>query len=360
MSLDVDGEVFEYSGATYSITVTDKTGAMANATFAMTVIFNASVRLPDPTKAAALQAGLFKSVEGLGIGLAVVACEEIPLCAPEGAVEAPGLLGFEGALMKSAAGDYLQALDPPDSNYTVIATPQEISAPVVQPAGEISAALATALNNLNADQSSQVSLKLAFVTSLNRASGAELAQSTTWEMNQLQAAKWYSLQLAPLIANEGALRMAVATALDGTSLDITLNPTSINRAILEGSIGAQTFLEAARLTQAELSFIQNLLTNSKTTFTAVDLAGAFIDPATLAALVQESNADGTFGADRNNDGVLNCADLQVVKQAFGAVRGQPNYTPMADVNNDGVVNILDLSLVSAQLPAGTVCQKSNQ
>jgi hypothetical protein len=50
-----------------------------------------------------------------------------------------------------------------------------------------------------------------------------------------------------------------------------------------------------------------------------------------------------------------CADLEIVKAAFGAKRGQPAYNPLADVNNDGVVNVLDLSMVARALPAGTVC-----
>jgi hypothetical protein len=50
-----------------------------------------------------------------------------------------------------------------------------------------------------------------------------------------------------------------------------------------------------------------------------------------------------------------CADLALVKAAFGSKRGQPNYNPVADVNNDGVVNIIDLSMVARALPAGTTC-----
>jgi hypothetical protein len=50
-----------------------------------------------------------------------------------------------------------------------------------------------------------------------------------------------------------------------------------------------------------------------------------------------------------------CADLQLVKAAFGSKRGQTAYNPLADVNNDGVVNIIDLSTVARALPAGTLC-----
>src|ERR1700728_4401255 len=59
--------------------------------------------------------------------------------------------------------------------------------------------------------------------------------------------------------------------------------------------------------------------------------------------------------DVNGDGVVNCADLAIVKGSFGLKTGQPGFDPRADVNHDGVVNILDLSIVAKQLPAGTVC-----
>src|ERR1700728_1219152 len=59
--------------------------------------------------------------------------------------------------------------------------------------------------------------------------------------------------------------------------------------------------------------------------------------------------------DVNGDGVVNCADLAIVKGSFGLKTGQPGFDPRADVNHDGVVNILDLSIVAKQLPPGTVC-----
>jgi hypothetical protein len=62
-----------------------------------------------------------------------------------------------------------------------------------------------------------------------------------------------------------------------------------------------------------------------------------------------------FWGDVNGDGVVDCADLAIVKVSFGPKTGQPGFNTQADVNHDGVVNILDLSIVATQLPAGTVC-----
>jgi hypothetical protein len=59
--------------------------------------------------------------------------------------------------------------------------------------------------------------------------------------------------------------------------------------------------------------------------------------------------------DVNEDGVVNCLDLELVQAAFGTKTGQPGFNPAADVNHDGVVNVLDLSYVARLVPAGTTC-----
>src|SRR5262249_8136709 len=41
--------------------------------------------------------------------------------------------------------------------------------------------------------------------------------------------------------------------------------------------------------------------------------------------------------DRNGDGVVNCADLAIVKASFGKKSGQVGFDPRADANGDGVV-----------------------
>jgi trimeric autotransporter adhesin len=70
-----------------------------------------------------------------------------------------------------------------------------------------------------------------------------------------------------------------------------------------------------------------------------------------------SNANFTIKltGDLNSDGVVNCADLAIVRASFGKSPGQPGFDPRADVNGDGIVNIRDLSYVAQRVPAGTVC-----
>lgn len=70
-----------------------------------------------------------------------------------------------------------------------------------------------------------------------------------------------------------------------------------------------------------------------------------------------SNANFTIRlpGDVNADGAVNCADLAVVKAAFGKRRGQPGFDERADVVQDGVIDVRDLAYVSQRLPAGSAC-----
>ena len=60
--------------------------------------------------------------------------------------------------------------------------------------------------------------------------------------------------------------------------------------------------------------------------------------------------------DLNGDGVVNCADLAIIRASFGKKTGQSGFDPRADINGDGIVNVIDLAFVSRQLPSGTVCK----
>jgi hypothetical protein len=70
-----------------------------------------------------------------------------------------------------------------------------------------------------------------------------------------------------------------------------------------------------------------------------------------------SDADFTLrlAGDVNADGVVNCADLALVRASFGKRTGQAGFDARADVNGDGVVDLRDLTLVSQRLPAGVSC-----
>lgn len=71
--------------------------------------------------------------------------------------------------------------------------------------------------------------------------------------------------------------------------------------------------------------------------------------------VSDANFTIRLAADVNSDGLVNCADLAIVKAAMGKRTGQAGFDARADLNHDGVVDIRDLSVVAKALPANSVC-----
>ncbi|HYI95699.1 MAG TPA: dockerin type I domain-containing protein, partial [Bryobacteraceae bacterium] len=60
--------------------------------------------------------------------------------------------------------------------------------------------------------------------------------------------------------------------------------------------------------------------------------------------------------DLNDDGIVGCLDVSLVRASFGKRAGQTGFDARADVNRDGVVNISDLAYVLRQIPQGSQCQ----
>jgi hypothetical protein len=51
--------------------------------------------------------------------------------------------------------------------------------------------------------------------------------------------------------------------------------------------------------------------------------------------------------DVNNDNVINIADFNLLRRAFGSVTASPNYSRNADLNDDGIINIADFNRLRA-------------
>jgi hypothetical protein len=62
-----------------------------------------------------------------------------------------------------------------------------------------------------------------------------------------------------------------------------------------------------------------------------------------------------LSGDVDGNGLVNCADVAIVRATMGRSTGQPGFDARADVNGDGVVNVRDLAFVTQRLPAGTSC-----
>jgi hypothetical protein len=59
--------------------------------------------------------------------------------------------------------------------------------------------------------------------------------------------------------------------------------------------------------------------------------------------------------DVDGNGVVNCADVVIVRASMGRSTGQPGFDARADVNGDGVINVRDLAYVTQRLSAGSSC-----
>jgi subtilisin family serine protease len=84
--------------------------------------------------------------------------------------------------------------------------------------------------------------------------------------------------------------------------------------------------------------------------TAVDLGASGFDDEfgfgrVNAAAAVPPPPDPDILGDYNSDGVVNDADVAVVKQRYGATTGQSNFLAAADGNGDGVIDELDVFLI---------------
>ncbi len=70
-----------------------------------------------------------------------------------------------------------------------------------------------------------------------------------------------------------------------------------------------------------------------------------------------SNANFTIRlpGDVNTDGVVDCADIGVIRAAFGKRTGQPGFDARADAVVDGVIDARDLNYVARRVTSGTSC-----
>jgi len=59
--------------------------------------------------------------------------------------------------------------------------------------------------------------------------------------------------------------------------------------------------------------------------------------------------------DVDGDGVVNCADVAIIKPLIGKRLGQPGYDARADVNKDNIIDTRDVAYVNQRMPKGTSC-----
>ena len=131
-----------------------------------------------------------------------------PELIPELTGTAVGFMTAAAFLLDRAVDQYDDAVDPPDSNFTMIPTPAPVDLPAVDslPAGAAKDLAETALQ-LQA-------LETAADTARNRGDGARLAGDASWEARQLLASSTYSAQASALLSTFAGQFAKMEVALD--------------------------------------------------------------------------------------------------------------------------------------------------
>lgn len=156
--------------------------------------FSTAVNPPATTKTQAQISAWTQDAYYLGLiggGLTVLGSVGCPFSGPYVAL-CSGATGAIGGLSGMAAAYFAKlAADPIDTNYMVIATPNNIQLPSSLTIG----------TSLASDESKAIELAAALITSFNRYQGAVAAGNSYWAAQQLAAVNDYSTQLDGLIGN---------------------------------------------------------------------------------------------------------------------------------------------------------------
>ena len=345
----------------FTIQVTDSTGTSAQQDFLLSVsdFFIPGTELKSPADRIKYLA--------LGTGDALVSVAAILLITETdgGCLAIPQCDAFVGAVLNTYTIETIKnfggALDPPDPNFTTIATPTYSAPPSLSLQPGITQAEINAGNGLFANLVKQAGLYDAMVTSINRAQGAVAAGNASWEIKQLQAARFYAMQIANYMKQEPTLRSTFVSALQAAgfpTFQITPDQVSSFRTAVTNNGLPQNVVQLMTnlgVDPVSIAGLDELIVDFPIDSAAGSYPGNFNPPTLVTAEGQAAASLNHFAADRNGDLQVNCADLAVVKASFGLTSTQPGFDPRADVNMDGVVNVLDLAFVSQQLPAGTTC-----
>ena len=279
----------------------------------------------------------------------------------------PVALGFfavEGVLMKLSCTAYDGAKDP-DSNYMQIAQVESVNLPSLDAIPESSAKqLAKAWINSSGNQK-------ALYTSLGRYEGAKEAGDAVWAKRQLNAAIGFQKIVSSHFERIKSLSNNVVDELNLSYPNITTSdlatasanihanglPELEKNILTELGFKSTDIDSASQFTESLLNILVRYDQVQVNQVDSVDI-GKFITDGT-SMIVGYNNEVGNFILntvnDVNKDGIVDCSDLKIVKNAFGKRSGQSNFNQNADINGDCVVDIRDLSSVSRQLPIGVKC-----
>ena len=104
--------------------------------------------------------------------------------------------------------------DPPDPNFTILAEPQFPVFPPVQPGvSGLTEQAAAAVNALSDSHAQSLGLLNAWLATIERVQGAELAGDAFWVSEQSQLAAGFAVEIVEVLANRDSLREAVRSGL---------------------------------------------------------------------------------------------------------------------------------------------------
>ena len=128
----------------------------------------------------------------------------------------PAVCGSIAAIWAGEAGVafLIAQFDPPDPNFTILAEPQFPVFPPVQPGvSGLTEQAAAAVNALSESHAQSLGLLNAWLATIERVQGAELAGDAFWVSEQSQLAAGFAVEIVEVLANRDSLREAVRAGL---------------------------------------------------------------------------------------------------------------------------------------------------
>jgi hypothetical protein len=120
------------------------------------------------------------------------------------------------------------AEDPPDPNYTAIASARPIPMPSLTTRDGLTRQEAKAWNALLANEAAMAGILDAMITTVNRADGAEQAGDAAWVDRQTQALAAFQVELSAVLEDEARLRQQLTMTLQASGTpQITIHPEDI-------------------------------------------------------------------------------------------------------------------------------------
>ena len=130
-------------------------------------------------------------------------------------------------------------------------------------------------------------------------------------------------------------------------------PVTVPNVVGLNDAAARSALTGAGLTVGTVSTQSSATAPAGQVLSESPVAGASVSRGTAVSLTESS---GPLAGDINGDNAVNCADLGIIRAAFGKRTGDAGFDPRADLNHDGIIDIRDLAAEARIMPTGTTCK----